>query len=75
MEDRMITKECRMEKSKLVSVVLSEIAAPDDGIDHEISVEGGYGGLDIKFSATFDQIRDFFTQKRKKRELHAVDEE
>ncbi len=62
-------------KKQLASVVLHEISMPDDTIDHEISVEGGYGGLDVKFSATFDQIRAFFTQKRKKQELRAVDEE
>ncbi len=61
--------------NQLVSVVLNEIPAPDDEIDHEISIEGKYGGLNVKFSATFDQIRDFFTQRREKAALQLVDEE
>lgn len=68
-EDGMATNK------QLLSVVLNEIPAPDDGIDHEISIEGRYGGLDVKFSSTFDQIREFFTQKRESRELQLVEEE
>lgn len=68
-EDRMATNK------QLVSVVLKEVPTPDAETDHEISIEGKYGGLDVKFSATFDQIREFFTQKRKSKALQLVEEE
>lgn len=68
-EDRMATNK------QLLSVVLNEIPAPDDGIDHEISIEGRYGGLDVKFSSTFDQVREFFKQKRENKALQLVEEE
>lgn len=49
---------------KVFSMEVLEFETPDGGTDHRIEIEGGYAGLDIRFSSTVDQIRDFFTQKR-----------
>jgi hypothetical protein len=51
-------------KKRVVSVTLNEIQTPNNSIDHELSIEGEYGGLEVKFKATFDDIRSLFTQKR-----------
>lgn len=54
------------EKKQLVSITLNEVPTKDNAVDHEVEVEGGYGGLEVKFRTTFDQIRRFFTQQREK---------
>jgi DNA-directed RNA polymerase subunit RPC12/RpoP len=63
------------EKKQVVSLVLNEIPTPDNATDHEIAIKGGYGGLEIRFSTTFDKVRTFFTQQRergKKAKLQSV---
>jgi len=54
------------EKKRVLSVILNEVPTVDKAVDHEIEIEGGYGGLEVKFKTTFDDIRNFFTQKREK---------
>jgi hypothetical protein len=41
-----------------------EVDMPDGSVDHKIEVNGNLGGLNLQFSSTVDQIRDFFTKKR-----------
>ena len=36
----------------------------DGATDHEIEADITYAGLEVKFTTTFDQVREFFTQKR-----------
>jgi hypothetical protein len=63
------------DKKQLVSITLNEVPTKDNAIDHEIEVEGGYGGLELRFKTTFDKIRAFFTQQRergKKASLRSV---
>lgn len=62
-------------KKQLLSVVLNEVPTPDGVVDHEVSIQGAYGGLELKYDTTFDKVRTFFTQKReegRKAELAAV---
>lgn len=54
------------DKKQLVSITLNEVPTKDGAIDHEVEVEGGYGGLEVRFKTTFDRIRAFFTQQREK---------
>lgn len=54
------------EKRQIVSLALNEVPTKDGAVDHEVSINGGYGGLDIKFNTTFDKIRAFFTQQRER---------
>lgn len=51
-----------------------EVDMPDGGVDHRIEVSGNYGGLNLQFSSTLDQVRDFFTRRREVKgpELAAV---
>lgn len=56
------------EKRTLANVAVREVATSDGGTDHELEVASSYGGLQLKFSTTFDEIRDFFTRRREKRE-------
>lgn len=60
------------EKKQVVSVTLAEVTTPDKVIDHEIAVEGSYRGLEVKFATTFDELRDFFTQRREKGKRAAI---
>lgn len=53
-------------KKRVASVVLNEIPTSDGAVDHEVVIEGSYGGLEIKFDTTFDRVRDFFTKRREK---------
>ena len=60
------------EKKPVVCVTLAEVTAPDKAIDHEIAVEGSYRGLEVKFATTFDELREFFTQRREKGKRAAI---
>lgn len=62
-------------KNQVMSITLNEVPTMDGVVDHELEIEGGYGGLEIKFKTTFDKIRTFFTQQRergKKASLRSV---
>jgi len=62
-----IVKESPMAESKrhlVASINVFEIETADGGRDHLAEVQVGVGGLNVKFDATFDQIRDFFTKRR-----------
>jgi len=62
-------------KKKLFSVDVFEFDTEDGGKDHSIEVHGGYGGLNIQFETTVDQVRKFFAEKREageKAKLKAV---
>ena len=54
------------DKKQLASITVNEVPTLDDAIDHEVNIEGAYGGLEVKFNTTFDKIRTFFTQEREK---------
>lgn len=56
------------EKRTLATVAVRETPSSDGTTDHELEVAGSYGGLDLKFSTTFDEIREFFTRRRERRE-------
>lgn len=51
-------------RKKLLSFHIFEVPTKDGAKDHEVEVEGTWGGLDLKYTTTFDKIREFFTQKR-----------
>ena len=56
------------EKRTLATFAVREVPTSDGKTDHEFEVASAYGGLELKFSTTFDEIRDFFTRRREKRE-------
>ena len=61
------TKESTMAEPKrhlVASINVFEIETADGIRDHLAEVQVGIGGLNVKFDATFDQIRDFFTKRR-----------
>jgi len=51
------------QRKKLLSFHVYEIPA-GSGVDHEVEVEGSWGGMDLKYKTTFDKVREFFTQRR-----------
>ena len=61
-------KEIKMaetkDRKKVASLHIYEIPTQDGAVDHEVVLEGNYAGLELKFTTTFDQVREFFTQKR-----------
>ena len=60
-------KESTMAEPKrhlVASINVFEIETADGIRDHLAEVQVGIGGLNVKFDATFDQIRDFFTKRR-----------
>lgn len=63
-EDLMKEKPERDNNRLVFSVNVYELDTPDGGIDHRVEVSGNYGGLNLRFSSTVDEIRDFFTKKR-----------
>ena len=48
---------------KVFSVHINEHET-EKGVDHLIAVEASYGGLDLRFKSTIDQVREFFTERR-----------
>lgn len=60
-EEKMAEKK---ERKEIASVHIFEVPTRDGATDHEVVVEGNYAGLELKFTTTFDQVREFFTQKR-----------
>lgn len=69
-----VCKKCRQptevvmaekaDRKKVVSFHIYEIPTKDGGVDHEIEADIVYAGLSVNFTTTFDQVREFFTQKR-----------
>lgn len=59
--------ETKREPKKIMSFHIYEIPV-GDGVDHEVEVEGGWGGMNLKFKTTFDKVRDFFTKRREQAE-------
>lgn len=60
-------KESTMAEPKrhlVASINVFEIETADGIRDHLAEMQVGIGGLNVKFDATFDQIRDFFTKRR-----------
>ena len=65
-----VVKESPMAEPKrhlVASVNVYEIENADGIRDHLAEVQVGIGGLNVKFDATFDQIRDFFTKRREQK--------
>lgn len=56
--------ETKRERKQIASIHIYEVPTRDGATDHEVVVEGNYAGLELKFTTTFDQVREFFTQKR-----------
>lgn len=69
--DEIVCIDCRVRKMKmaekktLLTLNVFEVPTKDGGVDHEVEISGSWSGLDIKFKTTIDQVRDFFTEKRK----------
>ena len=51
----------------VASINVFEIETEDGGRDHLAEVQVGLGGLNVRYEATFDQIRDFFTKRREEK--------
>lgn len=75
-EDNVVCVECGgpkdvgssiADKRQVAAITLNEVPAPNNVVDYEIAVEGGYAGLEIRFHTTFDKVRSFFTQQRSKK--------
>ena len=61
------TEKPERDNNRLVfSMNVYEVDTQDGGVDHRIEVTGNYGGLNLQYAATVDQIRTFFTKKREK---------
>lgn len=52
------------DKKKVASLHIYEIPTDDGVTDYEVVAEANYAGLKVEFVTTFDQVREFFTQKR-----------
>lgn len=67
-----LVEDPKMEERSAPRLVFSmnvhEIDLADGGVDHRIEVKGNYGGLNLQYSATVDQIRKFFTERRESAE-------
>ena len=50
---------------KLVDIQLFEVST-EGGIDHQISASIRTGGISLNYSTTFDAIRKFFTERRRR---------
>lgn len=59
-------KETMTRSTSIFSVDILELE-DDKGKDHQIKVQGSYGGLNVQFESTVDQIRDFFTKRRERK--------
>jgi hypothetical protein len=51
-------------RKKLMSFHIYEVPTSDGATDHEIEADIGYSGFELKFTTTFDKVRDFFTRRR-----------
>ena len=63
-------KESTMAEPKrhlVASINIFEIETENGNRDHMAEVQVGLGGLNVKYEATFDQIRDFFTKRREEK--------
>lgn len=50
---------------KLVAAFsINEVQRSDGTKDHKIDAQVGLGAFNMKWEATFDQVRDFFTKRR-----------
>lgn len=56
-----------LKRHLVASINVFEIETADGGRDHMAEVQVGIGGLNVKYDATFDQIRDFFTKRREQK--------
>jgi hypothetical protein len=56
-----------LKKHLVASINVFEIETVDGTRDHLAEVQVGIGGLNVKYDATFDQIRDFFTKRREQK--------
>lgn len=56
-----------LKKHLVASINVFEIETADGNRDHMAEVQVGIGGLNVKYDATFDQIRDFFTKRREQK--------
>jgi len=63
-EKKMAEKTDRAKKL-LMSFHIYEVPV-EEGVDHEVEVEGSWGGMNLKYKTTFDKVREFFTQRREK---------
>lgn len=52
-------------KKSLVEIELCEVDTADGGRDHAVNVSAKIGSMSLSFATTFDDIRKFFTEKRK----------
>jgi hypothetical protein len=58
--------EGKMVEKRILSIEVFEVETPD-GSDHRIEVMGNHAGLELKYQATIDEIRRFFTEERSSR--------
>ena len=67
-EIKMAEKTKAGDRTKVAAVNIYEVKTADGGTDHELEFEGSWNGLDVRFKTTFDQVREFFTQRREEGE-------
>jgi len=56
-----------LKRHLVASINVFEFETADGNRDHMAEVQVGIGGLNVKYDATFDQIRDFFTKRREQK--------
>ena len=71
-EDKKMPKDLKQPAERRVLSVTVYEYTTEAGIDHRVAVEGNYGGLDVKFESTIDQIREFFTERRTGTDLKLI---
>ena len=54
----------RKKQRPVASITFHEYETEDGGVDHSVQLKARYGGLNLEFDATFDEIRRFFTEER-----------
>lgn len=57
----------KREDRHLARFDIFEFDTEDGGTDHRIEAMFAYGGLELRYDTTFDKVRQFFTEARRKR--------
>jgi len=54
------------DRKKVMSFHIFDIPTKDGARDHQVEAEVVVGGLNLQYTTTFDQVREFFTRQRER---------
>lgn len=55
-------------RKRIASLEVYEVDLGEGEKDYQLELSAAYGALDLSFAATVDEIRQFFTERRERKE-------